>query len=167
MNLATTNNATISSKGVDLEAGMTVNGKDQIQVFDGTEWKTIDAGSAFPDSPNDGDYFQLTKAIAPTTTVKGAQTLTGTSDTLTVASTVGFFPLGGTFTIDGISGTCSYEAATPGVPDTPGVITGINGCKGAAADKATVTVTTSTTVNAPPATTTVSGGEPGSSQPAR
>ena len=119
VNLSTTNNATITSKGVDLEAGMVVNGKDQIQVFDGTDWKTIDAGTAFPDDPESGDYFQLTKAIAPTTTVSGAsQKLEDGS--LKVASTLGFFPLGGTFTVEGISGTCSYEVATPGVPDVPG-----------------------------------------------
>ena len=156
VNQATPNNATITSKGIDVEAAMTVNGKDQIQVFDGKDWKTIESGSTFPEDPENNDYFQLTKAVAPTTTVSGAsQKLEDGS--LTVASTLGFFPLGGTFTVEGVSGTCSYEAATPGVPDAPGVITGITGCKGTPEDKAAVTVTTSTTVNAAPATTTVSG----------
>ncbi len=156
VNLATTNDATVTSKGLDLEAGMTVNGKDQIQVFDGTDWKTIDTGAALPDDPEDGDYFQLQKAIAPVTTVSGAQTLTGMNDSLKVASTYGFFPAGGTFTIAGISGTCTYATADPGVPDVSGTIHGVSGCKGSAADKAAVTVTTSTTVNAPAVTTTVS-----------
>ena len=109
---------------------MVVNGKDLIQVFDGTDWKTIDAGAAFPDDPESGDYFQLTKAIAPTTTVKRSQTLTGTSDSLTVRATLGFFPGGGTFTIDGMQRHVQLQLASPGVPDAPGVITGINGCKG-------------------------------------
>ena len=158
VNTATTNTATVTSNGLDLEAGMTANGKDQIQFFNGTDWETIDSGTALPDQPSDGDYFQLTKAIPPTTTVMGAsQMIDSTHTTLTVASTLGFFSLGGTFTIAGISGTCSYSAATPGVEDLPGVITGITGCTGTPADKAAVTVTTATTVSAPPATTTVSG----------
>ncbi len=158
VNTATTNTATISSNGLDLEAGMTTNGKDQIQFFNGTDWETIDSGTALPDQPTDGEYFQLTKAIPPTTTVMGgSQTIDSTHTTLTVASTLGFFSLGGTFTIAGISGTCSYSAATPGVEDLPGVITGITGCTGTPVDKATVTVNTATTVSAPPATTTVSG----------
>ena len=54
---------------------MTQNGKDQIQRWNGTEWQTIDSGTAFPDQPNDGDLFQLTKGLAQTTAVDG-QTVT-------------------------------------------------------------------------------------------
>ena len=160
VNKATTNNSTISSKGLDLEAGMTQNGKDQIQYFDGEDWKTIDVGTALPTDPENEDYFQLSKSIAPTTTVSGAsQMLDSTHATLMVATTIGFFPLGGTFTIAGIDKPCSYSAAVPGLPDIPGgeAITGISGCTGTPADKAIVTVTTATTVSAPPATTTVVG----------
>ncbi|HEY3921306.1 MAG TPA: carbohydrate-binding protein, partial [Gaiellaceae bacterium] len=150
VNHATTNDATVSSAGIDIEAGMTVNGKDQIQVFDGTDWKTIDSGATFPGSPDDGDYFQLTKAGAATTTVSGDQTISS-GGSLTVASTDGFGALGGTFTVNSITGTCNYTSASGGT------ISGITGCTGSAKDKSTVTLTTSTTAIATPATTTVAG----------
>ncbi len=151
VNHATTNDATVSSAGIDIEAGMTVNGKDQIQVFDGTDWKTIDAGSAFPEKPDDGDYFQLTKAAPATTTVSGDQTISA-GGSLTVDSTDGFAASGGTFTVNSITGTCNYTSASGGT------ISGITGCTGSAKDKSTVTLTTSTTVTATAMTTTVSGG---------
>ena len=51
-NVATTGNATVSSNGLDVEAGMRVLGTDHIQRFDGSEWKTIESGAAFPESPD-------------------------------------------------------------------------------------------------------------------
>ena len=72
-NLATTGNATIVSNGRDVEAGLTANGNDRIQRFDGTDWKTIDQGETFPEQPSDGDFFQLTKGAPATAVVDGAR----------------------------------------------------------------------------------------------
>ena len=44
-NLATVGNATVSAVGIDLEAGMLVNGQDRIQHYDGSDWSTIDTGA--------------------------------------------------------------------------------------------------------------------------
>ena len=138
-NVASTGNATISSNGLDVETVMTVNGADRIQRFDGTDWKTIEAGDAFPESPSDGDFFQLTKAVAATTTVDGAsQDLT--SGTLTVKNTADFASAG-SFTVDGGTGTCTYTGKTATT------FTGVAGCTGTPADKALVTDTTGTIVN--------------------
>ncbi len=112
VNQATTNNAAVTSKGIDLEAAMTQNGKDSIQVFDGTDWKTIDSGTAFPESPSDGDYFQLTKGAPATTTVDADGDLS--TGSLTVKATDGFGADGGTFTVEGGTGTCSYTTASGG-----------------------------------------------------
>ncbi|HTZ05978.1 MAG TPA: carbohydrate-binding protein, partial [Gaiellaceae bacterium] len=138
-NDASTGNSTISSNGLDVEAVMTVNGDDRIQRFDGTEWQTIDQGDSFPEAPSDGDYFQLTKAAAATTTVDGAsQDLSG--GTLTVKNTADFASAG-TFTVDGGTGTCTYTGKTATS------FTGITGCTGTPDDKALVTDTTGTIVN--------------------
>ena len=48
---------------------MRVLGTDHIQRFDGSEWKTIESGAAFPESPDDGDFFQLTQGVPAMTTV--------------------------------------------------------------------------------------------------
>ena len=100
-NVATTGNATINSVGLDIEAVMSVNGADRIQHYDGTTWTTIDQGSAFPEGPSDGDFFQLTQGVASTTTIDGEhQTIDGSHTTLTVKSTAGWGP-SGTFTVSG------------------------------------------------------------------
>ena len=83
-NLASIGNTTVHSNGLDVEAGMTVNGVDHIQRFDGTAWTTIDAGDSFPEQPSDGDFFQLTKAAPAQTTVNGASQTLGSSLTETM-----------------------------------------------------------------------------------
>src|ERR1700687_1114078 len=92
----------------------------------------IPTGSTLPVSPATGDYFQITKAAPATTAVDG-----GPQDlslgTLTVKSTSGFNAGGGTFKVDGLSGTCTYSTTSP---TTFNVVTG---CTGMADNKATVT----------------------------
>ncbi|MGH2998744.1 MAG: beta strand repeat-containing protein, partial [Gaiellaceae bacterium] len=154
-NIATTGNSTITSNGIDIEATMRANGTDHLQRFDGTNWTTIDSGATFPESPSDGDFFQITNAVPATTTVDGGQQIDSTHTSLQVKSTTDFGPQG-TFTITGVSGTCTYT----GKDSTH--LTGVGGCTVAAADKATidkvtVTETSTTTVNS--ATTQTSGAQ--------
>ncbi len=87
-------------------------------------------------------------APAITTTVNGASQDLSTG-TLTVLSTAGFNPFGGTFTVNGTAGTCTYTSASGTA------FSGITGCTGKPADKATVTMVT--TVDLPVLTTTVNG----------
>ena len=155
-NVATTGNATVSSNGLDVEAGMRVLGTDHIQRFDGSEWKTIESGAAFPEDPEDGDFFQLTQGVPGTTAVDGAsQSLVATGSNLKVKSTLQFGAPGatGTFTIAGITGTCSYQV-------TDGTNFQVTVCAGTPEDKATVTMNTSTKVvgaQSLPAATTLDG----------
>ncbi|HEY4412851.1 MAG TPA: hypothetical protein VGN06_07620, partial [Gaiellaceae bacterium] len=143
-NVATTGNSTISSNGLDIEATMSINGADRIQRYDGTKWTTIDQGSAFPEQPSDGDFFQLTQGVASFTTIDGDnQTIDSTHTTLTVKSTAGWGP-SGTFTISGYSTPCAYTGLTSTT------FTGVTGCAVASSDtidKLTVTETTTTSVN--------------------
>ena len=46
---------------------MRVPGEDRIQRFDGTSWKKVELGEAFPEQPADGDFFQLTDPAPGTT----------------------------------------------------------------------------------------------------
>ena len=139
-NLATTGNSIVVSKGLDVEAGVLVNGQDRIQRFDGKSWSTIDQGATFPEAPKDGDFFQLTTAQPATTTVDGAsQSLSG--GTLKVKSTAAFGTTG-TLKFDGIDGTCSYS-----VTDSTDFSVSGTACTGTPDDKSTVTMTTATTVN--------------------
>ncbi len=69
-NLATTSNATVGSVGLDVEATMRDTGEDPVQRYQSGKWVTIDSGESFPESPSDGDYFQLTKGAPATTTVE-------------------------------------------------------------------------------------------------
>ena len=92
----------------------------------------IPAGTSFPASPANGDYFQLTKT--PATTVSGGSQTLGS--TLNVASTIGFLAPAGTFTVAGVTGTCTYTGTTSTS------FTGITGCTGTPADGAAVTATT-------------------------
>ncbi|MGZ3438561.1 MAG: beta strand repeat-containing protein, partial [Polyangia bacterium] len=155
-NIATTGNATVSSNGLDVEAGMRVLGTDHIQRFDGSEWKTIESGVAFPEDPEDGDFFQLTQGVPGTTAVDGAsQSLVATGSNLKVKSTVQFGAPGatGTFTIAGITGTCSYQV-------TDATNFQVTVCAGTPEDKATVTMNTSTKAvgaQSLPAATTLDG----------
>src|SRR5262249_44534164 len=87
-NLATTGHTTISSKGLDIEATMRNTGEDPVQQYTSStgEWKSIESGDSFPESPGDKDLFQLTKAVAATTAVKGTSEDLSTGK-LTVQST--------------------------------------------------------------------------------
>ena len=143
VNLATTGNTIVSSNGLDIEAGMLVNGEDRIQRFDGKKWTAVAAGSSFPEQPTDGQYYQLTSPVPPTTTVSGNQQIDGSHTTLDVKSTAGFGPKG-TFKIAGIDGTCTYTAKT-GTQ-----FQGVSGCTVHSTDKidkVTVTATTTTKVH--------------------
>ena len=154
-NIATTGNSTIVSNGIDLEATMRVNGTDHLQRFDGTDWTTVDSGPTFPESPSDGDFFQITNAVPATTTVDGGQQLDTSNTTLTVKSTADFGP-SGSFTISGVDGTCTYTSK-----DSTH-LNGVAGCTVSSADKdkidkVTVTETTTTKVSSP--NTTVTGAQ--------
>ncbi|MGH3627787.1 MAG: hypothetical protein ACRDRL_10165, partial [Sciscionella sp.] len=154
-NIATIGNSTVSAGGLDLEAVMRVNGTDHLQRFDGTKWTTVDSGAAFPESPSDGDVFQITNAVPATTTIDGGQQLDSTHTTLKLKSVAEFGPKG-TFTISGVTGTCSYTGIDTGSKE----LTGVSGCTVSEADKdtidkLTITETSTTTVASP--TTTVTG----------
>ena len=143
-NLATTNNATVNSNGLDVEAGMRTGGNDQIQRYDGTNWQTIDQGETFPEQPSDGDFFQLTKGAPATAVVDGDnQTIDSGHTTLKVKSTAGFTDAG-SFTVGGFDGTCNYTSK-----DGTN-FKGVSGCSTSSsnkiADKATVTSTLGTKV---------------------
>ena len=76
-------------------------------------------------TPADKATVTLTTTVnqqPTTTTVSGASQVLGA--TLTVKSTTGFASNGGTFTIAGIGGTCTYTGATATT------FTGITGCPG-------------------------------------
>src|SRR5215203_4846896 len=140
VNEARTGNATISSNGLEVLAGMRVNGDDRIQRFDGSSWTRVEVGEEFPEQPENDDFFQLTKSVTATTTVDGdSQDLAG--GTLTVKNAADFGPTG-TFKVTGGTGTCKYTGKT-GTS-----FTGITGCTGTPADKATVTSATTTKVGA-------------------
>ncbi len=99
----------------------------------------IASGTSLPTNPMPADYFQITKAAAPTTAVfGGGQTLTGGPDTLFVNSTAGFNS-SGAFKVDGIAGTCGYTGLTPAS------FTGVGGCTGFPDDKATITAVAANT----------------------
>ena len=69
-------------------------------------------------------------------------------NSLQVASTAGFDPLGGQFTATGLNGTCSYTSAIPLLNE----IDGITGCTGTVADQAAVQyIGCSATLCTPPA----------------
>src|SRR5260370_34467119 len=92
----------------------------------------IPSGTTLPVSPATGDYFQMSKAAPATTAVDGGPQNLGLG-TLTVKSTTGFNAGGGTFKVDGLSGTCTYAATTATT------FTGVTACTGMADNKATVT----------------------------
>ena len=43
----------------------------RIQRFDGTSWKKVEFGEAFPEQPEDGAFFQLDDPVPGTTAVDG------------------------------------------------------------------------------------------------
>ena len=93
---------------------------------------TASAGGSLADSTT---YFYTVTATftGGTTAVVGAQTLTGTADTLTVASTAGFGS-SGKFTLTGFTGTCAYTGTSGG-----NQFTGVSGCTGSTSGGETVT----------------------------
>ncbi|MFN2609691.1 MAG: hypothetical protein ABR507_02275, partial [Actinomycetota bacterium] len=138
-NIASTGNSTLSSTGLTVEALMRDTGKDPVQIFKDGEWKSIDEGASFPESPEDEDLFHLTEGAPASTKVDGASQSVG-GGSLTVKN-ANAFPSAGTFTGSGIDGTCTYTGKTATS------ITGITGCTGTPEDKATITSTTGTTVS--------------------
>ena len=115
----------------------------RVRAWDDTakEWKLIDRGVSLPLSPDNGDYFQLTDPAAPTAVVDGKDQDVTSPTELKVKSTAGFRPAG-TFTVAGVTGTCTYTAISGG-----NKFTGLSGCSGTPDDGAVVISTTSTTVN--------------------
>ncbi|HET7465666.1 MAG TPA: hypothetical protein VFL29_03300, partial [Candidatus Dormibacteraeota bacterium] len=145
-NLATTGNATVTSKGLDIESGMLVNGTDRIQRFDGTDWKTIDVGPTFPEQPEDGDMFQLNQGVPGTTTLDESSPTDLNTGTLTVKSTAAFGPTGstGTLKVDGLDdATCNYTVASA----TTFTLASATACAGTPEKDVTVTMTTATRVS--------------------
>ncbi len=143
-NLATTGTATITGTGLDVEATMNDKNNGRIRRWDDTskQWVLVDRGETLPITPSSGDYYQLAKAQAPSALVDGAgQDVGAAPHELKLKSVAGFPTTGGTFTGQGISGTCTYT----GVSGSK--LTGIGGCTGTPDDKATVTLTTTTTVS--------------------
>ena len=142
-NSATVGAATITGTGLDVEATMADKNDGRIRAWDDTakEWKLIDRGVSLPLSPDNGDYFQLTDPAAPTAVVDGKDQDVTSPTELKVKSTAGFRPAG-TFTVAGVTGTCTYTAISGG-----NKFTGLSGCTGKPDDGAVVISTTGTTVN--------------------
>ena len=141
-NKATTGSATITGTGLDVEATMADKNNGLVRRWDATAkaWVLIDRGATLPVAPSSGDYYQLTQASAGTTMVDGGSQDVTSPTELKVKSTASFAPTG-TFTADGITGTCTYTGKTATK------FTGLSGCTGTPADKATVVSTTGTTVH--------------------
>ena len=80
-------------------------------------------------------YYTVTATFAggSTTAAAGAQTLSGTGDTLMVASTASFGS-SGKFTVTGLTGTCAYTGITGG-----NQFTGVSGCTGSTSGGEAVT----------------------------
>ena len=121
---------------------MRIPGGDRIQRFDGTSWKKVEFGEAFPEQPEeDGGVFQL----APRAPVPGHinhrrwRPKTSPAGALTVEGRGQLRARGGTFTVSGGTGTCKYTGKT-----STSSFTGSLVARGILKDKVTATSTTAT-----------------------
>ena len=121
---------TSSQAFVDSTAATTVTGKS-LTVSADTDNSAPTTGTSSPKGASENDGSANSPTQKATTKIAGDQNLPN-GGTVTVATTGGFKTDGGTFTVDGGTGTCAYT----GVTATS--FTGVSGCTGAVSDGAQV-----------------------------
>ena len=158
-NVATTGNSTITSNGLDVEAGMRVNGTDQIQRFDGSDVEDDRVRRGVPGAARRRRLLPADAARCPaTTTVDGAARRSTRAHTTLKVKSVADFGADGHLHDRRRRRHLLVHRRRRREQD----FTGVTGCTGSSADKdtidkVTITETSSTNVTSP--STSVSGAQ--------